>query len=228
MIVSTCQPYFAPYPGFFSKILRSDTVVILDDVQFPQGTTWLTRNRLKGHQGTLWMTVPVWKKGFGLQKIKDVKICYDGQWARKHLVSLKTVYKHAPFFEDHVMFLEEIFSKNFEKLVDLNTAIISYLMKHLDISTTVLPLSELDIDTKEPLLTVEICRKIGASHFLAQRSAGKFLNHKALQKEGIELELFVPRSVTYPQLWGPFIPNLSSFDLLFTCGSGARDVLAKV
>jgi hypothetical protein len=228
MIVSTCQPYFAPYPGFFSKILRSDAVVVMDAVQFPLGTTWLTRNRFKGHQGTMWMSVPVWKKGRGLQIIGDVKICYDGQWARKYLTSLKTVYKHAPFFEDHVPFLENIFSKNFERLLDLNTAIISYLMKHLDISTEMLLLSELDIETKEPQLTVEICKKIGASHFMAQRSAGKYLDQKALQNEKIKLELFTPRSVTYPQLWGPFIPNLSSFDLLFTCGPGARDILAKV
>jgi hypothetical protein len=228
MIVSTCQPYFAPYPGFFSKILRSDTVVVMDVVQFPRGTTWLTRNRFKGHQGTLWMTVPVWKKGRGLQRIGDVKICHDGQWARKHLTSLKTVYKHAPFFEDHVPFLEVIFTSDCERLLDLNNAIISYLMKQLDISTTVLLLSELDIETKEPQLTVEICKRVGASHFLAQRSAGRFLDHNALQKEGIELELFTPRSATYPQLWGPFIPNLSSFDLLFTCGPGARDILTKV
>jgi hypothetical protein len=174
------------------------------------------------------MSVPVWKKGRGLQIIGDVKICYDGQWARKYLTSLKTVYKHAPFFEDHVPFLENIFSKNFERLLDLNTAIISYLMKHLDISTEMLLLSELDIETKEPQLTVEICKKIGASHFMAQRSAGKYLDQKALQNERIKLELFTPRSVTYPQLWGPFIPNLSSFDLLFTCGPGARDILAKV
>jgi hypothetical protein len=228
MFVSTCQPYFAPYPGFFSKILRSDTVVVMDAVQFPQGTTWLTRNRFKGHQGTLWMTVPVWKKGCGLQRIGDVKICYDGQWVRKHLTSLKTVYKHAPFFKDHVPFLEDIFSKRFEKLVDLNISIISYFMKHLNISTKVLLLSDLDIDAKEPLLTVEICKTVGASHFLAQRGAGKFLDQGALQEEGIELELFTPRSVIYPQLWGPFIPNLSSFDLLFTCGPGARDILTQV
>jgi hypothetical protein len=228
MIVSTCQPYFAPYPGFFSKILRSDTVVILDTVQFPRGTTWLTRNRFKGHQGTLWMTVPVWKKGRGLQKVCDVTICHDGQWARKHLTSLKTIYQHAPFFEDHIPFLEDIFSRKFERLVDLNITIIEYLIKCMDISTTMLLLSKLNIKTREPLLTVEICKTVGASHFLAQRSAGKFLYHEELQKEEINLELFVPRSVIYPQLWGPFIPNLSCFDLLFTCGPGARDVLAKV
>lgn len=71
MILSTSQPYFSPFPGFFLKAFLSDIFVILDEVQFPMGTTWLTRNRFKNDQGTLWMTVPVWKKGLGLQKINE-------------------------------------------------------------------------------------------------------------------------------------------------------------
>ena len=69
MIVSANQPYLLPFPGFFHKAYLSDVLVILDGVQFPRRTTWISRNRFKDSQGTLWMTVPVWKKGLGLQKI---------------------------------------------------------------------------------------------------------------------------------------------------------------
>ena len=69
MIISAYQPYFAPFSGFFAKALRSDLLVLMDRVQFPRGTTWLTRNCFKNDQGDLWMTIPVWKKGLGLQKI---------------------------------------------------------------------------------------------------------------------------------------------------------------
>jgi hypothetical protein len=72
MVISTSRPYFAPFPGFFSRIYHCDVFIILDNVQFPRGTTWITRNRFKNDQGILWMTVPVWKKGLGLQKINDV------------------------------------------------------------------------------------------------------------------------------------------------------------
>jgi hypothetical protein len=89
MILSTNQPYFSPFPGFFYKAYLSDIFVILDQVQFPLGTTWLSRNRYKNDQGTLWMTVPVWKKGLGLQRIDEVKICHEGRWAKKHQESLK-------------------------------------------------------------------------------------------------------------------------------------------
>lgn len=226
MIISAYQPYFAPFPGFFSKALRSDILVLMDAVQFPQGTTWLTRNRFKNHQGTLWMNIPVWKKGLGLQRINEVKICHEGRWARKHLASLKTIYANAPFFEEHLIFLEEIFSEKFENLFDLNLKIIKYLMEHLQIPARALLLSELDIDAKEPRLSVEICRKLGASHFLAQSGAKKYLDKDAFQKAGVELIFFTPRSPVYPQLWGHFIPNLSTFDLLFNCGPKGHVVLS--
>ncbi len=72
MMISVNQPYFFPFVSFFYKAYLSDNFVILDDVQFPRGTTWITRNRFKNSQGNLWMTVPVIKKGLGLQKINAV------------------------------------------------------------------------------------------------------------------------------------------------------------
>ena len=114
------------------------------------------------------MTIPVRKKRLGIQRIHGVRICREGRWSRKHLLSLKTAYAHAPFFEDHVGFLEDVFSAGFEKLVDFNLRIIQHLIKHLGIETRVMLLSDLGVEGKEPGLSVEICKQLGASHFLAQ------------------------------------------------------------
>jgi hypothetical protein len=58
-MISATQPYFSPYLGFFNKAYLSDHFIVLNDVQFPRGTTWISRNRWKNDQGALWMTVPV-------------------------------------------------------------------------------------------------------------------------------------------------------------------------
>ena len=228
MIVSAYQPYFAPFPGFFAKARRSDVLVLMDAVQFPRGTTWLTRNRFKNDQGTLWITVPVWKKGLGLQMINEVRICHEGHWKKKHLASLKAAYANAPFFKVHQNFLDDVFSERFKKLIDLNLNIIRHLMKHMGISARVMRLSEFGIKANEPRLSVEVCKRLGASHFLAQNSARKYLDEQAFQKAGIEMKFFNPRPAVYPQLWGPFITNLSTFDLLFNCGPKALDILDNV
>jgi hypothetical protein len=225
MIVSTYQPFFAPFPGFFLKAQLSDMMVILDDVQFPQRTTWITRNRFKNDQGTLWITIPVWRKGLGLQKINEVEICPEGNWRKKHLASLRTSYANAPYFREHLDFVFEIFSEKFENLIDLNMNILQYMKKHLMIDTPLILLSDLGIKGKGNELLIEICRKIGSSEYLAQRNAEKYLDRDLFSGAGIKLNFFAPPSPVYPQLWGEFIHNLSAFDLVFNCGPKSHEIL---
>lgn len=225
MILSAQQPYFAPYPGFLYKASLSDVFVLLDEVQFPQGTTWVSRNRFKNHQGTLWITIPVWKKGLGLQRINEVRICHEGRWHKKHWESLKTAYAKAPYFSDHHDFVKEIFSERFERLADLNGMVIDYLAKVFHVKTRICRLSELGLGADGSSRLVEICRVTGASKFVAQAAARKYLNEKLFQEAGIELSFFNPPAPVYPQLWGDFLPNLSVFDLVFNCGPKARDIL---
>jgi hypothetical protein len=225
MIISANQPYFCPFPGFFYKAWLSDVLVILDTVQFPRGTTWISRNRFKNDQGPLWLTVPVWKKGLGLQPINQVRICSAGRWPYKHLQSLKTAYTHAPYLGDHLGFLDKVFARHWDKLVDLNLAIIRHLLASLKIDTRLVLLSELGITARGTQLLVETCRALGASTFLAQNQAHKYLDAGLFQESGIELKLCKYVAPIYPQLWGDFLANLSTFDLAFNCGPRARDIL---
>lgn len=227
MILSANQPYFAPFPGFFYKAWRSDLLVLLDDVQFPQGTTWITRNRFKSHQGALWITVPVWKRGLGLQKINKVRICHEGRWAKKHLESLKTAYRKAPYLAEHLEFIKEIFAERNEKLMDLNLAVIHYLMKALGIKTKLVLLSELNVASKGTRRLVDLCTSLGASQFIAQTPAKKFVDENAFRDAGIEITYVDPPVPIYPQLWGDFIANLSAFDLVLNCGPKALDILVN-
>ena len=227
MIVSTNSPYFAPYPGFFQKAFLADVFIVLDTVQFPRGTTWISRNRFKNDQGSLWMTIPVWKKGLGIQRISDVRICHEGHGAKKYLASLKQAYRHAPYFEDHRAFIEKIFSFPFEKLVDLNLEIIRYLMDVLDIKTEVVLLSKTGIEARGDQLLIEISRHFGVSKFLSQQCAQKYLSTYLFDHAGIELRFFKPPPLIYPQLWGDFIGNLSVFDLLFNCGPKSKELLIQ-
>lgn len=227
MIVATTQPYFAPFGGFFFKAARADVLVVLDTVQFPRGFTWLTRNRFKNNRGALWISVPVWRRGLGLQRIDEVKICWEGRWPGKHLASLMTAYADAPFLSDHADFLKEIFDGRYEKLVDLNMATIRQGMSHLGIRTRLAKLSEMGIAGKGSDLLVRICKTLQADRFVAQRPARKFLVESAFAGAGIEVRFIDPPVPVYPQLWGNFLPNLSVLDLMFNCGPTAAEILFK-
>jgi hypothetical protein len=73
------------------------------------------------------MTISVRKKGLGLQKIDEVRIDHEGHWLRKHIASLKNAYGKAPYFREHFPFLEDMFLKRSEQMVDLNLDIIRYI-----------------------------------------------------------------------------------------------------
>ena len=225
MILAAAQPYFAPFPGFFYKAAQADLFIILDDVQFPRGTTWITRNRFKNASGSFWMTIPVWKKGLGLQKIRDVRICHEGRWAKKHMTTLISAYSRSPFIKDHLPLLENLFSSSHKTITDLNLYMIRYLMEQLQIKTDIRLLSECPIAQKGDTLLVELCRRFGAHYFLAQSPAKKYLNPRLFSESGITLSFFRPPIPVYPQLWGHFIPNLSTLDLLLNCGPKAHDIL---
>ncbi len=225
MIITTSRPYFAPYPGFFHKANLADVFVILDDVQFPRGTTWITRNRLKNDQGTWWLTVPVKKKGLGLQKINDVRIMWEGRWVHKHIAGIQHAYSHAPYLDEHTQFLESLYASASDRLIDFNLKIIRHLMLYLGVDTEIRKLSELNIQAGGDQLLTEIVRYFDADVYLAPGAAAKYIDTEHFEKAGIELQTVDFKSAVYPQLWGNFIPDLSSFDLLLNCGPKARDIV---
>ena len=226
MVISVHQPYFCPYPGFFYRILKSDLFVLLDTVQFPRGTTWISRNRFKNDQGTLWLTIPVHTKGLGLQSIDSVRICRERQFPRKHLMSLRHAYAHAPYFQDHYPFMETVLQSDAQHMVDLNIPIIRYIADYLHIRTDIRRLSDLSTQGKGTALLIDICRQTGATHLLIPRSARRHIDERSLRKAGIRIAPYREPTWIYPQLWGNFIPDLSIFDMLFNIGPKAHDLLS--
>ena len=61
MIISIHQPEHLPWPHLIEKIAKSDTFIILDNVQFKKNNVQ-NRNRLITKNGSFfWSTVPVVK-----------------------------------------------------------------------------------------------------------------------------------------------------------------------
>jgi hypothetical protein len=226
MIVACYQPYFMPWPGFFAKAMKADLLVLLDNVQLPLGSSWMSRNRIKTQHGQLWISVPVLRKGRGLQNIDQVEIFNERDWGKKHCQRLAYAYHHAPYFPDHRQFFEEVFQASWTHLVKLNIKILDYLRDVLEIKAAFQLNSQLGTRAGGTGLLVEICQKVGAQVYLSSAPGKKFLDQKMFSNAGVELRYFKYRPPAYPQLWGAFLPNLSTVDLLFNCGPKSREIIA--
>jgi len=202
-------------------------MVLLDDVQFPLGGSWINRNRFKNDQGELWLTVPVWKRGRSLQRIDQVEIYNEENWQKKHLLSLVHAYSHAPYWDEHSQFCQGIYQNPWHGLLELNLDILDYLRSALSIGQPFLRNSSLAIESKGSQRLVDICKALGARKYLTIASSHKYLDEDLFQKSGIHLVYYKYEAPVYPQLWGDFLANLSVLDLLLICGPKSAGLIQR-
>ncbi|CAD7772664.1 hypothetical protein DMNBHIDG_00630 [Candidatus Methanoperedenaceae archaeon GB37] len=212
---------------FFIRLLNTDVLVLLDHVQFPLGTSWINRNRLKNAEGFFWLTVPVWKKNRGKQPINKVEICNERNWQKKHYQSLFHAYKHAPHFKEHIDFFEKLYQKKWDRLLDLNLVILDYLLNVIGINKKPILSSSLNVNNKGTGLIIEICEKLNANCYVALSTSKSHIDIETFKNKGITIKFLHFKPPVYPQLWGDFLPNLSVVDLLLNCSPKALEIIKR-
>ena len=225
MIVAVHPPQYLPWLGYFDKIDRADLFVLLDTVQFKKNE-WQNRNRIKTAQGWQWLTVPVTYRF--PQRIDQVKINPQSNWARKHLLALRTNYSRAPHFCDYFELFEEVLTEKRQGLAALNIRLVRELAGLLGISTPLRLASELGGLPEGPdERLIAICQHLGAEVYLAGIGGRAYMNLEKFEKAGIEVVFQEFEHPVYPQLYGDFLPNLSVVDLLFNCGKQSLRILRE-
>ena len=217
------QPGYLPWLGFFDQMRRADVFVYYDDVQFDkQG--WRNRNRIKSPAGPHWLTVPVHREGMG-QRILDVEIDNRMPWARKHLGTLRQFYARAPFSRRYLPELEALLQRRWERIVDLDIAVVEMMCEWLGLQRPTARSSGLDIEGERSHRLLKLCQHFGASRYLSGDAAKDYLDVGLFARHGIEVEWQQYRHPIYPQQHGEFVPYLSALDLLLNCGDESAAIL---
>jgi len=227
MNVVIMQPFYLFLRKHFHQVQRADLYLFMDDTQFVKNGHH-NRNRIKGPNGYIWLTVPVLQKGRFGQPIKDVEINNIENWRKKHWMSLKQNYARAPFFKDYADFFEEVYCKEWKLLGDLNMYLIEHISRFLGINHTRFKrLSELDIQNPNPSQRlIDICEAVGATNYVIGTRAKDYMEEERWEKSTVTLEYFEPEYPPYPQLWGDeFLDHLAVVDLLFNCGPQAGNYI---
>lgn len=214
-IITIHQPYYLPYLGFFDKMARSDTFVILDDVQV-QKNSFLNRNKIKTSNGPIWLTIPT--KGHLNQKINQVTIDDSKNWRSDHLKSIYFNYKKTKNFYKIYPKLEKIYQNKESKLAKFNFLTIDFLASELKLKPKYYFSSDLKLIGTGGMLLLEITKKLKAHKYLSGEMGKDYLQIEQFEHEGVNVEFQIFRAKPYYQLWGEFIPNLSALDYLFCDG----------
>lgn len=226
MKIAVLQPGYLPWLGFFDQMNRVDVFVLYDDVQYTR-SDWRSRNRIKGPQGPVWLTVPVLKRGRLGQSILEAEIDNRSDWRRKHRETLRIHYGKSPFFEDHWPLFAEAYGRSWQRLADLDLFLIEKLRDALGIRTRIARSSELGVGGQRIERLLALCRHFGADRYLTGDAAEDYLDPTPFSAGGVNLEYQRYEHPQYPQQYGGFTPHLSIVDLLFNCGPNSLAILGS-
>jgi hypothetical protein len=223
MKVVILQPSYIPWRGYFDQIRRADLFIFYDDVQYDK-RGWRNRNQIKTSQGKQWLTIPVHSKGAreGIP-INLIKIDWSKPWSKNHLKALTFAYAKAPHFRSFLPWLESVYMRRDELLVDFTVDTTIELARKLGIShTQFMRSSELDnIDGRRTDRLVQILTCVGASHYITGPSARNYIEQHKFDAVGITLEYLEYNYPEYPQLYPPYDPFVTILDLMFMTGAEA-------
>ena len=193
MIVTAHQPNYLPGQSVIDKLLVSDAIIWLDEVQYTKGG-FTNRNRLPDAS---WLTVPV-ERGTDGEPINRVRIAEHGRWREKNVRSILQHYRHATVLEDVVA---EHY-RPYGLLVGLNLALLRivldahkgppwFFQSHLDGGHAVTAVSE----SAEELLPISerlamMVAEVGGDCYLSGSSGRRYLDEKPFVDRGIKIEYY--------------------------------------
>lgn len=211
------QPDFLPYLGFFHRFLHADLWVVLDSVQFLNNSkSWHNRDKIKTANGTTWLSASVQKCP---QKTPIDEVLFSSNdWKQKNLALINHNYKKSPYYDEIFPYIKKIYAFESEKMIDFNLNAIKILCSMFQTEINYIKASELNSKGQKTELLLDIAKKTASTHYLSGIGARNYLDESVFEKENIKVLWQNFKHPIYPQLFGEFIPYLSSIDLLFNCG----------
>ena len=224
MILTAHQPVYLPWLGVFHKIALADRFVSFNQVQY-QPKDWNNRNRVKTPQGPVWLSVPVKRKGYLEKKICDIEINNDVKWRHKHWNTLLHNYGKAPHFSNYAEYFEDVYSRQWKTLTELNESMLAWFLSELGINAPIISAGDLDLQGAKSDLVLDMCKKLDADIYIFGEQGRGYADEATFEAAGIKPLFQDYRHPVYAQQQGDFISHLSIVDLLFNCGGDSLDIL---
>lgn len=218
MILSSHQPNFLPYMGFFYKAYKSDAMALSVDVAFSKKGrhNW---NFVRTAAGSRRITLPVHAHhDTPVSKAIYVDLEYN---LEKSIKGLLLDYRNAPNFNAGVELIEQmrVASKICNNnMAEFNIYLIKYICERFDMKTKLFSTAPLELEGHKDDRIWDLCQKTGANVYLSGEGARVYHIPEGFKDRGIELRYSQYTPIHYQQMHGDFIENLSVVDYIFNQG----------
>lgn len=194
MILSSL--YYLPQISWFKEVIHEQSIT-LEQYDNWQKSSLRNKSIITGPNGLQTLSIPIIGGREQRSLYKDVRICYQEKWQHNHLLSIKSAYGSAPFFEHYIDYFKPFYGKKTEFLFDYNSDLLQLCFKLLK--------------SERELLRSEVYKK----------EIPDVRDIRNLKVTSNELKPYIQ---VFGQRIG-FQAEVSILDLLFNEGPAARDYL---
>ena len=224
MKVVISQSMYFPWVGLLEQVSLAEIFIHYDDVQYARG--FYNRVQVKTANGSKWITVPLSNHHRG-QRIDEVLIDNQTDWRGKHKDILKQAYMKAPFRDEMLALVDEVFSKSGTTLSEVSRESILALVRYFKLDTKVrfMSSSDMRLPGSSSQRLHDLCVAVAADVYVTGHGARNYLDHDLFERSGIKVEYMKYNMIPYPQLHGDFTPYVSALDLVANCGEEGASVI---
>lgn len=199
---------YLPPVAYIAMMTQYDHVLIEQMETFPK-QTFRNRAVIATAGGPLMLNVPIVRTNGNHTRTEEIIISYQEPWNIRHWRAIVSAYSAAPYFLYYRDGIEQILLQPYTRLIDLNDALLKYILKKLKINCT----TAFTEDFSEPTQATHDHR-----YSLTTKHASTLFQESLLPHP-------------YPQVFDtryPFQPNLSIIDLLFNVGPESKTLLTNI
>lgn len=211
MKLGIMQPYFLPYIGYFQLIQLVDTYVIADDLNFIKNS-YIKKNSILDNGAPALISLEL----IGASQNKLINEIDVGNNTDKVLTAIQRRYAKAPYFKDIFSLLQTILSSKEKNLARFLGYSLMEISSYLGMQTKFLYSSEIEKnnDLKFDARIMDICKRVGADHYINAIGGQELYDKDKFATEGIKLSFIDTDDIEYKQFDKEFVPNLSIIDVL--------------
>lgn len=225
-IVAIHQPCYWPWLGLIQKMLVADIFILLDDVQFNR-RAFQHRTYIKIQNKKKYLTLPVHSEKHQILNllIKDTLVKSE-EILKEHWDLICQFYSKSPDWHKYCAILEEVYKKNYTKLIDINVATLEATKKLFNIKNTEFMFSGSfsNKGNKEELI-INLCKAVGGNIYFSGIGAKDYQSTEEFIKNGIEIIYQDFKHPVYNQINENFESGCAGFDLPLNDGNVLKNFM---
>lgn len=220
------QSMYFPWVGLLEQVRLADIFMHYDDVQYARG--FYNRVQVKTAQGTKWLTVPLRDQRRG-QRIDEVVVDDRVDWRSQHYAILRQAYFKAPYRDEMLALVDEVFAMPLLTLADVSRESILALARYFGLiqGRRFMCSSDQNIGGSSSQRLHDLALSVGAKVYVTGHGARNYLDHELFERSGITVQYMKYEMVSYPQLHGEFTPYVTGLDLVANCGREGSSVICS-